>query len=647
METYQYTSLHGHDEFPDQASVNVYIRLITLEPGYRDAAIVVELNTWLLQRGSSTLPSYHAVSYVWGTQSSPQTVCVRDKGQLKTLRITQNLASALRHIRKSTQALVLWVDAICINQEDTDERSSQVAAMGDIYSLADNVVVWLGEGSEDSSLGIRSIEALSVMVERTDGTSGLRWKDGFSDSARNSVVQNSRAAISLYNLFSREWFERLWVRQEVFFARSTTLVCGDNSMPWSQLELAWDVLFAHQAIDTIEKAANVNPGTFWRRLQVATVLVRRQRVKFAHLRKFCGHVKCTDPRDRIFGLLGLLAPNDLPPGCRPDYSLSLHDVYLSAVSFHIEYTKQLDILFSCELQGGDFNDDFPSWVPDFRIPLIAEPVSVMSYASSVLPSDFAIDGASLKVRASKAGTVISCRRIEQNLGGDSSTLIEFEEHLCRLWEFVTSTSADPGIANFCLVLGGGQLRESFLPPTGKRIPSLEQCSNLVKDVLNDMACRETKWTPEDFSTLQAYNYTFSQASRNRSLVVTDQGQLGLAPLWVKPGDEIYVVLGCRLPLLLRPAQRGAFQVVGPGFFPQFDDGTVILGPLPEGIRKTIYNLGQSWSEGFLDTNSHQILDGDPRLQGDPLWEKVLVNGQSPRYELLPDNGRKPRLITIL
>ena len=88
---------------------------------------------------------YVAISYAWGADARYNTVGIKCDG--KALFIGSNLASALKHIRSKSRTKFLWADAICINQNDTNERSQQVQQMGDIFASASCVLVWVGEDS--------------------------------------------------------------------------------------------------------------------------------------------------------------------------------------------------------------------------------------------------------------------------------------------------------------------------------------------------------------------------------------------------------------------------------------------------------------------------------------------------------------------
>ncbi len=83
---------------------------------------------------------YEALSYVWGNAVFPETLCLGEKG---THAITTNLSRCLVALRKPDSVRVLWVDAVCINQQDVKEKSQQVALMGKIYRGAKTVLIWL------------------------------------------------------------------------------------------------------------------------------------------------------------------------------------------------------------------------------------------------------------------------------------------------------------------------------------------------------------------------------------------------------------------------------------------------------------------------------------------------------------------------
>jgi hypothetical protein len=117
----------------------------------------------------------------------------------------------------------LWIDAICINQNDVAERNAQVALMDRIYSEAKNVCVWLGEKTEDSGSALHFINQVVMVAD-------------FDSLVKNPKNSNNWMALS--SLMKREWFSRRWVVQEITLARTATIYCGDASVDWADFAVA-------------------------------------------------------------------------------------------------------------------------------------------------------------------------------------------------------------------------------------------------------------------------------------------------------------------------------------------------------------------------------------------------------------------------
>ena len=113
-------------------------------------------------------PKYDALSYTWGSPKDPVTAYIPDCDVSQHHRmkfpIGQNLACALRHLRHPDRPRSIWIDAICINQNDIEERNAQVKRMGLIYSLAQQVVIWLGPEGNDSGHAMSTLTYLEIRL---------------------------------------------------------------------------------------------------------------------------------------------------------------------------------------------------------------------------------------------------------------------------------------------------------------------------------------------------------------------------------------------------------------------------------------------------------------------------------------------------
>ncbi|RYP28112.1 hypothetical protein DL767_007369 [Monosporascus sp. MG133] len=184
------------------------IRLLHLMPHEEDEApIRCQLFDYPIQKTGERACLYEALSYCWGGSDKPYSVSIGER----YLPVTANLYAALLRLRDRSIGRVIWVDAICINQEDKEERGQQVRSMAEIYCKANRVVVWLGEAGADDHHTLKAIP----------GAAG----DQFTKSSGN---ETSREAVLA--LLKRPWFRRIWVLQEVAAARHLRIICGSTEI---------------------------------------------------------------------------------------------------------------------------------------------------------------------------------------------------------------------------------------------------------------------------------------------------------------------------------------------------------------------------------------------------------------------------------
>lgn len=280
------------------------------------------------QKGEQTLkfePNYEALSYVWGPPQNPVEVQVvsteaPSSRASQTLLLGRNLHSALKGLRHPTCARTLWVDAVCINQNDIDERNAQVLRMGDIYSLAARVVIWLGPEADDSTHALSTIGYFGDQVEHTmngvlgdsPGASEPNWWQ-----PQCSLPYDARTWSSLTALLSRAWFSRTWTIQEALLASPRSIIqCGDASIPWPTLRKA--LLVMHYKQDRPLELRNL--------AKLVPIYTCKVNSSLLHLLEGTKRRHCTDPHDRVYGILGLVSPS-IRAQIKPDYSESHLQAY--------------------------------------------------------------------------------------------------------------------------------------------------------------------------------------------------------------------------------------------------------------------------------------------------------------------------------
>ncbi|KAF2133065.1 hypothetical protein P153DRAFT_283907 [Dothidotthia symphoricarpi CBS 119687] len=405
--------------YPDEPLQEGEIRLIRLLAGEWTTSIQCHL----FRADTETL-QYRALSYVWGSQRVTRPVLVNGV----ICQLTFNLESALRHLReKYKDGLVLWVDALCINQDDVKERTQQVQLMGQIYQSCQEVIVYLGDRLESAArppavisfdpdtppklevLDIhhkfhsqREVSVCQVFeflhrlshdyhldstaVFSRNGEKGSdEWNANF-DTNRIKLFEALRRL--MYPPFTPFW-NRIWVVQELVFAPQIIVVHGTISAPWSMFARAassyinhslaccsrtatqlprdqMKVLIdcSHRILD-IEKLRDRKDLNYKSITKTDALQSDRDRSLLALLCKFRDR-KASDPRDKVYALLSMVQVPEGEPHMAPDYSLSEVDVFRKATLEAIYGSKSLRV-FSTEL-GRKFRDDLPSWVPDWGAP---------------------------------------------------------------------------------------------------------------------------------------------------------------------------------------------------------------------------------------------------------------------------------------
>jgi hypothetical protein len=139
-----------------------HTRLLTLLPGKPRTELRGQLTRMRLNE--SQPPIYEGLSYTWGSTEDPGCIYLGTNSDTK-LNITKNLEVALLHLRHAVKSRVLWIDAICVNQQDLDERTQQVQRIANTYTLADRVVACLGEAADDSGLALRALQDIGSKIK--------------------------------------------------------------------------------------------------------------------------------------------------------------------------------------------------------------------------------------------------------------------------------------------------------------------------------------------------------------------------------------------------------------------------------------------------------------------------------------------------
>ena len=328
------------------------IRLVTILPGRSTDDVLVLLDEH--QFDEQQPPKYEAISYVWGSQADLATIRV---GAHQVTSVTQYLFTALQHLRHESEQRVVWIDALAIDQSNAREKSAQVAMMAKIYRLAHRVVAWLGPESLRSNRAMELMKEIGDEVEMDWMTKILRPAPGCKDPSLADMVKplklSKKNVVALYELISRPWFGRLWIRQEVVLANDSAVIrCGHQEVLWKSFRNAMICLYLKAPF--MEEQC---PGAQNLFESLRGFILQGKYVALWDARQEFGSSKCQDPRDRIYAISNMLYPQERDLCPHPDYSSPVVDVYRQVILRHFSEFGDLELLRECELPA---DKDWPS-----------------------------------------------------------------------------------------------------------------------------------------------------------------------------------------------------------------------------------------------------------------------------------------------
>jgi hypothetical protein len=337
MPGYPYSPLEGSDG----------IRLLTIEavdPEEECAEIRCKIEKFRLE----SAPPYRALSYAWGHTNSK--AIILDGSRVK---IRENLWHALWNLRDrgfSVPNLTtryhftkgdtkwIWIDALCIDQRNTAERNHQVRLMGQIYKTAVEVVAWLGCLKEKSNNGRDFYDIYAWMIGLNKLAEETQLGDGDYYLAGTHLLPEFNP-ITVLQFFDRPYWRRMWIVQEIGLASDITILFDDLSANWKGLHRLRMLLSSpslapapaftsrFQLLRTNEKVQGSQAFSLDRHR------TSQQSNKLEDLIETCQDSICSDPRDKVYALLGLAVDcqND---ELAVDYSKTLFQIYADVINFY-------------------------------------------------------------------------------------------------------------------------------------------------------------------------------------------------------------------------------------------------------------------------------------------------------------------------
>jgi hypothetical protein len=573
------------------------IRLLKVSPGQDSDVFHCSYEISNVNDGEGEDVPYETVSYVWGKIDSKRTILIDNMA----VELTENLFDVLRRIRHASSHRYLWVDALCINQEDDVEKTAQVDMMHQIYSRCAQCNIWMGH-IDAASLGLAEPEAVEAAKGALDVIRILAGEDLGPDLPPHlsTTAQQYQAGKAMKVLMAAAWWTRIWTVQEATSPKNLNVLWGPLSIPWRLLMKAAEELIADkhhtgEGLDFFEVFPDGDLGFFTSPiigLRIASEWAEEPETTLNMLWRF-RYRDSTDPRDKVYVILNLVPAGTCPLPSVPssDYGVSTPLLYRRVMLDLLREEWGLRCLIGMRGEAKTI-PGLPSWVIDWSLPRDGLPLVsfwehnyfYFSYTAdkglpmldvdAMMSLEFGDDVLNInglffdKVLVcsdiiTEGDIAVSEEEVEEEEGreeGEEEGVKEKdEEKEDEEKEREEEEDADEEEAEeleeedeekedrlheICTKLIAKALAED----PRHRIISEVYWRQALHDIVEGNVTDETG----SFNGEPANEYWHNYMLINQCLFITENGAVGLGPSTTSVGDEVWILSGGRSPFLLGP-----------------------------------------------------------------------------------------------
>lgn len=582
-------------------------------------------------------PAYLALSYTWGDPSPVGSFKTDHIGAGDTFRYNQGVFDIVNTLvpEDSTSTLYLWIDALCINQSDMKERESQVLLMGDVYTKTRSVLIYLGEPNLETSLAIELCYKIEDCVQAYGDAVGAIPEEKFKTISTQLGISLS-TWLNLPSLFSRRWFTRYWIIQEASLGPDPVAICGKEAVPWEKLTKTYiwiltNFTYLYFLVSNMHREtkapADLQQFQDMGRSCLGQIAdIRHSRSlgtywTFQDLLQQFSRGQATDPRDRVFALLGLAPRSFLEDTAfRPSYTIRIEELYTQVTARLLalaqESESEATLLVTAGLGVPRAWEALPSWVPDLTKPPhvrglchVAQQARYHAASGTALrfqynparPKELVLQGEAvdaIRVLSSPGQPALD----EMPMSDLQNRELDWLKHVLELALGpvpLTDEELENGLPGL-----GEALRESLWqtlvagskPLVGRKGPTARGWAYFLRVLrhwprldqvhpndadLGGMSLQDLKDEVRDFADC------YASMTQNRRFFVSSRGHFGLTHVGSQVGDAVCVFSGLRTPFVVRPvpsSEGSAYWLVGEAYHDGLRANCLKVGPLLDPIR---------------------------------------------------------------
>ncbi|KAI1085344.1 HET-domain-containing protein [Whalleya microplaca] len=552
-------------------------------------------------------PDYEALSYRWGSSDRTDEILV-DGYRFPVTKSAFDLLLARRSIWRERR---IWIDAICINQEDDQEKSAQVQLMRDIYYRASRVVVYPG-GDWRTRLAAPLIFELFVAAFQFDG-SGLEFNSLYSMEWRSPRWK------AMIELFTNEYFSRAWVIQEIAVGQKVELYFGGLYIPWTVFfQVASNIFDPHRRnmlmmADKQEMRTWIRASSFE---NIAAISILRpdfdakagtsgeyaELLEFKNLLFSTCKFGATDPRDKVFSLLGIAKGSAGEELIKPDYDMPVEQVFQHTMQVLLSSEEDRKSIHLLALAGTGFSENrrkLPSWVPDLSEERLCYPYTdILSPnghydASGNRPATVLLNGTDcitlggIKIghisELSAAGAldfgVEPGAELEALLMGRVKySFVQAAMELCRSHGDSPSSGEEVVDQRLWMALIAGRIARKRAEPsfreTFRHWMLIAETMARSKDFRHfeeqlEHGSLAEAWPAIKDGSATSFDLGVMEGSHGRRFAISDESRLCLVPPLTEAGDSIFIPFGAQTPFIIRrnrmSCEKDGWKLIGEAF----------------------------------------------------------------------------------